>query len=417
MQELKAKVAQYASENGVPRTLKHFKDELALKENTVRDRKRAYEKALKAKRAVLAPGENLLVTALPTKKRGRPPLLGVKIDKHLQEMITGMRSRGSIITTSVVVGIGRGLQLKHSRGTTLCEANDEMLSRDWAISVLRRMGYSKRRGNSTSKVLPENFVQLKQQYLTDIMSVVKFEEIPEQLILNWDQTAMKIVPSASWTMAKKGSKRVEIAAKDDKRQITAVFACALSGTFLPVQLIYGGSTPRCLPTVSFPSNWHITCTSNHWSNVSTMVDYTEKILIPYVAQTRTNLQLCPDYPALVIFDVFKGQCTENIYELLDKNNIFHVLVPANCTDQLQPLDLSVNKPAKEQMRHHFQEWYGQIILQQLQDGVEEVVDMRLSLMKPLAAQWIIKTCQYLESNPSIITNGFRAAGIVDILKD
>ena len=30
------------------------------------------------------------------------------------------------------------------------------------------------------------------------------EEIPEALILNWDQTAMKIVPSSSWTMEKKG---------------------------------------------------------------------------------------------------------------------------------------------------------------------------------------------------------------------
>lgn len=87
------------------------------------------------------------------------------------------------------------------------------------------------------------------------------------------------------------------------------------------------------------------------------------------------------------------------------------MVPANCTDQLQPL------PAKEQMRQYFQEWYGQMILQQLEDEVEEVVDMRLSVMKPLASQWIINTFKYLESNPNIIINGFRAAGSSSILKD
>ena len=101
-----------------------------------------------------------------------------------------------------------------------------------------------------------------------------------------------------------------------------------------------------------------------------MVEYVKRIVIPYVALTRVQLILSSEYPALVIFDVFKGECTESIYKLLDENNIFHVLVPANCTDKLQPLDLSVNKPAKEQMRQHFQEWYRETICTQLDNEVE-----------------------------------------------
>ena len=49
------------------------------------------------------------------------------------------------------------------------------------------------------------------------------EDIPKDLVINWDQTSMKIVPSSSWTMEKRGMKCVEIAAADDKRQITAFF--------------------------------------------------------------------------------------------------------------------------------------------------------------------------------------------------
>lgn len=56
------------------------------------------------------------------------------------------------------------------------------------------------------------------------------EDIPDSLIVNWDQTSMKIVPNANWTMEKRGTKRVEIAASDDKRQITL---CLL----LPLQAI------------------------------------------------------------------------------------------------------------------------------------------------------------------------------------
>ena len=42
------------------------------------------------------------------------------------------------------------------------------------------------------------------------------------LIINWDQTGLHIVPVSQWTMAKEGSKRVEIAGSEDKRQITGM---------------------------------------------------------------------------------------------------------------------------------------------------------------------------------------------------
>ena len=67
-------------------------------------------------------------------------------------------------------------------------------------------------------------------------------------------------------MAKEGSKRVEITGVDDKRQITAVFGGTIAGDFLPPQLIYQGKTSKCLPSISFPSDWHISFIENHWSN-------------------------------------------------------------------------------------------------------------------------------------------------------
>ena len=91
------------------------------------------------------------------------------------------------------------------------------------------------------------------------------EDIPQDLIINWDQTGMHYVPF--WTMAKEGSKRVEICGKDDKRQITAVFNCSMTGDFLPMQLIYAGKTEKCH---WFPSEWHVTHSPNHWSNEDTM---------------------------------------------------------------------------------------------------------------------------------------------------
>ena len=34
-----------------------------------------------------------------------------------------------------------------------------------------------------------------------------------------------------------------------------------------MQLIYQGKSKRCLPTFTFPSNFHVTLPRNHWSNL------------------------------------------------------------------------------------------------------------------------------------------------------
>ena len=405
----KAAIGKYASEHGVASAVRRYKDK-NLKESSVRDWRNSYQKELAERSKMAKIGEEVCVDALPGKKRGKPPLLGEKLDGHLQEIILGMRSRGTPIGTSVVIGIGTGILLKHKKAT----ASSFKLTKEWAKSVLRRMGFTKRKANTKCKINPDNFDEIKQQYLIDIHAAVEMEDIPPSLVINWDHTATKIVPSSQWTMEKKGTKRVEIAAVDDKRQITATFACTLSGKFLPIQLIYQGTTSQCLPkNVSFPSDWHITHTANHWANETTTITYIENIIIPYVQKERALLGLNDDHCALVLFDVFKGQCTSEVLKMLEDNNILYVTVPNNCTDRLQPLDLSVNKPAKDFLRERFQQWYGAEICQQLDRCVTEQVDMRMSVMKPLAAQWVVELHSHLTARPNIIINGFHAAGIKD----
>ena len=104
------------------------------------------------------------------------------------------------------------------------------------------------------------------------------DEIPPELIINFDQTALNNVLISHWTMDKEGVKRVEVVAKEDKRQLTVVFAGSLSGDFLSPQLIYEGKADRCLPHNEFPSTWHVTKSENHWSNEQTMKAYFNKII-------------------------------------------------------------------------------------------------------------------------------------------
>ena len=125
----------------------------------------------------------------------------------------------------------------------------------------------------------------------------------------------------------------------------------------------------------------------------------------------------PMHPALVIFDCFKGQCVQSIFSLLHANHIFYAIVPPNSTNRLQPMDLSINKPAKDFLKRKFQDWYAGIILQQLEDQDKDhhPVDMRLSIMKLLVSMWAIEMYHDFISRPKIFVNGFRDAGINDIL--
>ena len=72
----------------------------------------------------------------------------------------------------------------------------------------------------------------------NIKAITSMEDIPDEMIVNWDQAAIKYISLSNWTMAKEGSRRVGVVGIDDKRQITATFAASLSGNFLPVQMVY-----------------------------------------------------------------------------------------------------------------------------------------------------------------------------------
>ena len=381
-----------------------------LKESSVRTWKSTYVSEIKKRRR--EGHEDVSVKTLPEKKRGRPFLLGEELEMQVRAYLTTLRENGAVVNTAIAIACAEGIVRSKDSNLLASNRGHIALTKHWGRHLLSRMGYVKRRASTKAKVTVQNFEEVKAQFLLDIKVIVEMEGIPFDLVINWDQTGIHYVPVGSWTMEKEGSKRVEIVAVDDKRQITAVFAGSLTGDFLPPQLIYKGTTKRCLPGVNFPADWHITHSHNHWSNESTMKAYINEILLPYISQKRKERKLHEDYPALVIFDKFTGQGTENLLKLLQDNHIHFVMVPANCTDRLQPLDVSVNKPAKSFLRKQFHRWYAKQICQQLQEKTDVTpVDLRLSVVKPLGAQWMIELYVYLKSKPKIIQNGFRAVAL------
>ena len=132
-----------------------------------------------------------------------------------------------------------------------------------------------------------------------------------------------------------------------------------------------------------------------------MIQYVERILLPYVEAKRRELHLASEHPALVMRDNFSAQTTARIIKLLDDNHVRIAMIPPNCTDRLQPLDVSVNKAVKNFLHQQFENWYATRVCQQLKRGDNSAVDLKMSVVKPLGAQWIIDAINYLKRNPNI----------------
>ena len=215
-----------------------------------------------------------------------------------------------------------------------------------------------------------------------------------------------------------GVKRVKIIGANNKRQITAIFCGTILGDFFPFQLIYLGKTARSHPKYHFPRDWDINQSPKHWSTENTMVAYIENIIVPYVEKVRDDLG-DPEKAALVVMDNFKGQVTSKVTALLECHNIHSCILPSNTTDVMQPMDISVNKPAKAFLKNKFEAWYASEVMKQfhgkeVQDLEEmdfQAIDMSMQVMKDVVALWLVELYEHMSDNPGIIVNGFMKSGM------
>ena len=134
-EELKAKVAKYAAENGVSALLRHYKStqELDFKESTVRGWVTTYQKRLESLRKE---GKPLMVSVLSEKSRGRLLLIGSELEEQVKSFVGQLRSSRAVVNSVIVRAAARGIIL--ARHANLFEENGGgiNLTKDWANRLL-----------------------------------------------------------------------------------------------------------------------------------------------------------------------------------------------------------------------------------------------------------------------------------------
>ena len=199
--------------------------------------------------------------------------------------------------------------------------------------------------------------EVRTQLHNDIVSAVLKYNIPDELILNIDQTPLKFVLTENVTMAKTGSNDVSRKDGNDKRDITVTLSETFTGKILPFQLIYTGKTACSLPSVDFPNGFCLSYNPQHWSNEYETIHLLESVTDPYFCQVREELGLQNDQKALILRDAFKAQSTDKVTKELERLNIVQVMVPKNMTHLLQSLDLKTNASVKKMEKKCFSEYF------------------------------------------------------------
>jgi hypothetical protein len=322
------------------------------------------------------------------------------------------------VNRHIVLAAARGILLRNQPSLLQIGEGKHLLTNSWASSLLKRMKYVKRKGTKTAKKVPTNLPEISNLFWSRISSTVEKYKIPPELTVNTDETGAKYVPVSEWTMEEQGSNQVSLCGLDDKRQMTVFLSISVQGDILPPQLIYEGKTNECHPKgVQFPDSWDITHTDSHWSTETSVLRFIENILVPYFEQKKQSLGLPPEQKSLLIWDVYRPHRTEKVLKKLEENNILVIFTPANCTSELQPLDLVLNAVFKRHQRDYFTEWYASEVASQMENGIdiENIsIGLQLSVVKPRHATWLMGTMEKLSQQPNLVFDAFSKAGIMDI---
>lgn len=350
-----------------------------------------------------------------TRGIGPPPALA-KVPEVEQEIIATLQKM-RLVGTSVDIGTTQ-LVMRAIINLRKPELLDSLkLSKAFVSRWVRNtLSWSWRHKTTAASKLPHDWEDQGVQMAMRLAALMAYHKIDPSLVINLDQTGVNLVPSAGWTYEEKGATSVGVIGGDDKRQITACVASSLDGNMLPLQLIFEGKTPRCLPAatpLSISQKVHLTFSENHWSSQKTMEEWVEHVLMPY-AQRRINHATHPlhaDSNIALVLDVWSVHKSEAFRRFLRTKypHIRLVYVPANCTSKLQVADVVLQRPFKQSIKNLFNEWATNLIQRQIENceavGLHD--QFKMQVVKPKILEWCIESWRGLQERKELVLEGWK----------
>ena len=158
--------------------------------------------------------------------------------KKTTETVQSLRLKGAPISSSITNVISKGIVIANDKMQLVHNGGHLSFSDSWARNIpneMERNGKKMKGRIATTCKIPVAPALLEEEKFTFqryIITQVKKHKIPEELILNCDQTPLSYVCTSNTTLEVRGSKSVPIVGKGKQKQMTGTFTVSANGDFL-----------------------------------------------------------------------------------------------------------------------------------------------------------------------------------------
>ena len=91
----------------------------------------------------MSPLGSFLFLSFPSKKRGRLLLVGMELDRKVQQYLRAIRESGGAVNSAITLAAAKGITLKTNRTLQAEFGGHVVLTKDWAKTLLQRMEFVK----------------------------------------------------------------------------------------------------------------------------------------------------------------------------------------------------------------------------------------------------------------------------------
>lgn len=213
-----------------------------------------------------------------------------------------------------------------------------------------------------------------------------------------DETPLTFDCPSSRTVDMKGSKTVTVKTTgNEKNHFTVVLCCLADGTKLAPMLIFKRKT---MPKQEIPPRVIVHCQEKGWMDESGMKTWFQKVW-----ERRSGGLLKKESP--LGWDAFRAHLTQRTKEAAVELKTHLAVIPGGLASMLQPLDVSINKPFKQAIRH---EW-NQFMMSPEQQT--QTATGRTRKASAHVCQWILKARDSIKK--VVIVKSFKKTGISNAL--
>ncbi|KAH1185488.1 hypothetical protein KIL84_018237 [Mauremys mutica] len=372
----KLKVVEYAKQHGNRAAARHFGEPPT--ECTIREWRKMEEK---------------LKTISKTKCNFRSGIAKwPKLEEQAKEFVLNHRKAGIALSTKMIiiqaVKISKELQIQDFKGTA-----------SWCQRFMKRHELRMRTRTRISQRMPDDYEEKIINFHNFIIKQRKRQNFEIGQIGNMDEVPLTFDVPSNKTVEAKGAKTVTIKTSGhEKNHYTVVLAVTADGNKLPPLVIFKRKT---FPKEKIPSGIQVHVHPKGWMDKEGM-----RLWIRNVWEKRPGALL--KKPSLLVLDSFRSHLTEPTKREFQMCKTEIAVIPGGLTSQLQPLDVSINKPFKAFMREEWNKY--------MCDESQHEVTKSGRMKRP----GISKVCQWIKTSwdavkEDIIIKSFKKCGISNAL--